>query len=167
MEGPTFRELLRGKGAHVDPVASIEHVSGAVAGRTIEGCPHSIWQVVSHMNYWMEYEVGRIAGEPPKYPDHAIESWPESQSPSSEEEWNGARSSFAALIRKLDEISVAGPDVLHRQVAGVHDEKTSEPATVEAVLWQTAVHNSYHAGQIALTLRCFGLWPPPGGGDTW
>ena len=48
-----YRELLRGQRAHVDPIASLDEVSAAVAGRTIEGYPHSIWQIVGHMNYWM------------------------------------------------------------------------------------------------------------------
>jgi uncharacterized damage-inducible protein DinB len=167
MNGPTFRELLRGKGAHVDPVASVAHVPQEVAGRLLEGYPHSIWQILSHMNYWMNYEIQRIAGNWPEYPEHAIESWPEKTSPGTGEEWNKTRAQLAALIQKLNEISEAGPEVLQAQVAGINDEKASRPATVEAVLWQTVVHNSYHAGQIALMLRSFGLWPPPAGGDTW
>ena len=35
------------------------------------------------------------------------------------------------------------------------------------MLWQTAVHNSYHVGQIAMIRRALGAWPPQGGGDTW
>jgi uncharacterized damage-inducible protein DinB len=84
-----------------------------------------------------------------------------------EEEWNKTRAQLAALIQKLNEISEAGPEVLQAQVAGINDEKASRPAAVEAVLWQTVVHNRYHAGQIALMLRSFGLWPPPAGGDRW
>ena len=73
MNKTTYRELLRGKGAHVDPVASLEHVSAAVAGRKMEGYPHSVWQIVGHMNYWMDYELRRITGQRPAYPEHAID----------------------------------------------------------------------------------------------
>ena len=38
---------------------------------------------------------------------------------------------------------------------------------LEAVLWQTVAHNSYHTGQIAMLRRMLGAWPPQGGGDTW
>jgi len=38
--------------------------------------PHSIWQIVFHLNYWIEYDLKRIRGERPLYPGHASESWP-------------------------------------------------------------------------------------------
>jgi uncharacterized damage-inducible protein DinB len=38
---------------------------------------------------------------------------------------------------------------------------------VLAVLWQTAVHNSYHIGQVVILRRMLGAWPPLDGSDTW
>jgi len=51
-----LRELVYGKGAHVDPVACVEDVSAELAARTMAGYPHSIWQIVEHVNYWMDYD---------------------------------------------------------------------------------------------------------------
>ena len=76
MSDTTLRDLVYGKGAHVDPVACVEDVSSELATQTVAAYPHSIWQIVEHMNYWMDYELKKIAGEDPAYPDHAIESWP-------------------------------------------------------------------------------------------
>ncbi|MGA7293863.1 MAG: hypothetical protein WBW53_03630 [Terriglobales bacterium] len=56
MGDATLRELVYGKGAHVDPVASVEDISAELAARTVAGYPHSIWQIVGHMNYWMDYD---------------------------------------------------------------------------------------------------------------
>ncbi|HMD16767.1 MAG TPA: hypothetical protein VKH18_08875 [Terriglobales bacterium] len=70
----TLRELVYGKGAHVDPVACVEDISAELATRTVAGYPHSIWQIVEHMNYWMDYDLGKVAGENRPYPDKAIES---------------------------------------------------------------------------------------------
>jgi uncharacterized damage-inducible protein DinB len=162
-----YRELLRGRRAHVDPIASLEDVPAVVAGRTIEGYPHSIWQIVGHMNYWMEYEIRRIAGEHPAYPEHAIQSWPASLAPASEQEWLRAKEGLAAGIERLGEISQAPQDVLERPVEAMHEKEQPRSTSVEAVLWQIMVHNSYHVGQIAMMLRCFGKWPPPAGGDSW
>ncbi len=58
-------ELLHGKGAHADPMACIEDLSAELAARHVEGFPHSIGQLVFHMNYWMDYELRRIRGEKP------------------------------------------------------------------------------------------------------
>jgi hypothetical protein len=64
-----LRELVYGKGAHVDPVACVEDISAELASRTVAGCPHSIWQIVGHMTYWMDYDLGTVAGESRPYPE--------------------------------------------------------------------------------------------------
>src|SRR5258708_36262232 len=116
MNNANYQRLLRGKGAHADPVASLASVPFGVAGKTLVGYPHSIWQIVGHMNYWMEYELQRIAGKRPKYPEHAIEGFPSSLAPANEEEWAKEREEFAARIRRLAELSEAGPEILSAPV---------------------------------------------------
>jgi len=100
----TLRELTYGKGAHVDPVACIEDISTELATRTVAGYPHSIWQIVEHMNYWMEYDLGKIAGEPRLYPDQAIESWP--AHPSSAADGRGVEDAWQATTRRFTDLLV-------------------------------------------------------------
>lgn len=59
-------ELLRGKGAHADPIACVEDLSAELAARHVAAFPHSIGQLVFHMNYWMEYELRRIRERDPR-----------------------------------------------------------------------------------------------------
>jgi len=167
MNNANYQRLLRGKGAHADPVASLASVPFAVTGRTVEGYPHSIWQLVGHMNYWMEYELQRIAGKRPKYPEHAIDGFPSTLAPVSEEEWANAREGFAARLGLLAELSEAAPDILNAPVDVMDVSEESRSSSAEEVLWQIMVHNSYHVGQIAMMMRCFSLWPPRSGADTW
>ena len=162
-----YRELLHGRRAHVDPLACLEDVSAEVAARRVEAYPHSIWQIVGHMTYWMEYELERIAGKHPPYPEHAIESWPSHLAPANEAEWLQARLAFGNLIDRLGALSMSSPAALQSPVATMHVKEEARSYSVEAVLWQIMVHNSYHVGQIAMMLRCFGLWPPRAGGDSW
>jgi uncharacterized damage-inducible protein DinB len=49
----------------------------------------------------------------------------------------------------------------------MHPKEEPRSTSVESVLWQIMVHNSYHVGQIAMLMRAFGLWPPRSGTDTW
>jgi uncharacterized damage-inducible protein DinB len=163
----TFRQLLRGHGAHVDPIAALEDVSAELAGRTLPGYPHSIWQMVSHLNYWMDYELRRIAGKHPHYPEHAIESWPKNVAPPSEPDWQQQQSQLARHLDEFRKLSESSPEALRAPVECMHPGEEGRSPNVQAVLWQILVHNSYHVGQIALMLRCFNLWPPRGGGDTW
>jgi len=162
-----FQELLYGEGAHANPVACLEDVPAALAGRKVEDCPHSIWQILGHMNYWMDYDLRRIAGELPPYPAHAVESWPRSDGPTGDDEWNHAVQCFTSLLDKLLTLSAAGPEILQRHVAPTHPSHETRSSSVEAVLWETLVHNSYHIGQVALLRRCLGAWPPRRGSDTW
>jgi uncharacterized damage-inducible protein DinB len=165
MGDTTLRELVYGKGAHVDPIACVEDISATLATRTVNGYPHSIWQIVEHMSYWMEYEVRRIAGERPSYPTHAIESWPAHPDFASDDQWQATRQRFGDLLARL--ASLAEADTAELEKAVSPDKPSSPPSTVGAVLKQITAHNSYHVGQIALLRRQFDAWPPRRGGDSW
>jgi uncharacterized damage-inducible protein DinB len=163
----TFRQLLRGKRAHADPVAILADVPCSAAGRVVDGYPHSIWQIVGHMSYWMEYELQRIAGKRPHYPEHAIESWPAVAAPKDEAEWESERQGLQDGINRLAALSKSPPEFLSAPVETMHFKEEPVSTSVESVLWQIMVHNSYHVGQIAMLMRMLGLWPPRAGADTW
>jgi uncharacterized damage-inducible protein DinB len=172
MGDTTLRGLVHGKGSHVDPVACVEDISAEVAARAVAGYPHSSWQIVLHMNYWMEHDLAKVAGENPVYPDHAIESWPEHPNPAqngraAEEAWQATIRRFTELLSRLERLAESDADELARTFQYPGPEQSSRKSTVHAMLWQIVGHNSYHAGQIALLRRQFGAWPPRRGGDTW
>jgi uncharacterized damage-inducible protein DinB len=171
MSQRALTELLHGKGAHADPVACVEDLSAELAARQIEGFPHSVGQLVFHMNYWMDYELRRIRGERPLYPEHSAESFPASPSPTDPKqaalEWDRLRERFAGLLNEFTTLAKSSRQELDRTIETVHEGDTKVAGTLEAVLWQMVAHNSYHTGQIAMIRRVLGAWPPRGGGDTW
>jgi uncharacterized damage-inducible protein DinB len=164
-------ELLHGKGAHADPVACIEDLSAELAARQVAGFPHTVGQLVFHMNYWMDYELRRIRGQKPEYPEHAAESFPAAPSPGdpkqAAQEWDRLRKRFAGLLEDFTAFGKSSRQELDRQIESVHEGDTKVAGTLEAVLWQMVAHNSYHIGQVAMIRRALGAWPPRGGGDTW
>jgi uncharacterized damage-inducible protein DinB len=176
MGDATLRELVYGKGAHVDPVACVEDISSELAARTVTGYPHSIWQIVEHMNYWMDYDLGKIAGENRPYPEKAIESWPTHPNPEgkdfarnndNDDAWQATTRRFTGLLTRLALLAESDAPTLERKIQNVGPPASPRESTVHAMLWQIAMHNSYHAGQIALLRRQSGAWPPERGGDTW
>ena len=167
MPEPALTELLYGKGAHASSIACVEGLPLDLASRQVPGFPHSIWQILFHLNYWIDYDLRRIRGERPAYPDHAAESWPQNPTPADEEEWRQEESRFTALLGDVAALANAGPERLKQEVEGMHPAHGRQSSSTLAVLWQTVVHNSYHLGQIAMLRRALGAWPPPGGGDTW
>jgi len=160
-------ELLRGKGAHADPIACVEDISAELAARQVAGFPHSIGQIVFHLNYWMNYDLRRMRGEKPKYPEHNAESFPVGPSPADAAEWDRLRRDFAWFLAEHARLAESPRAELDRKMEATHEKHNELAGTVEAMLWQTAVHNSYHVGQIAMIRRALAKWPPKGGGDTW
>jgi uncharacterized damage-inducible protein DinB len=167
MSSRALTELLHGKGAHADPIACIEDLSAEIAAQPVEGFPHSIGQLVFHMNYWMDYELRRIRGQRPAYPEHNSESFPPAPLPAGTQDWDRLRKSFASLLADFDALANSSPEEMRRQIETVHEGDKKVAGTLEAVLWQMVAHNSYHVGQIAMIRRMLGAWPPRGGGDTW
>ena len=163
----TLRELVYGKRAHVDPVACVEDISAELAIRTVPSYPHSIWQIVGHMNYWMDYDLRTIAGEHLAYPDHASDSWPAHPDPASEDQWQAVTQRFSGLLGLLARMADSDASTLERIVNYDGPSRTARQSTVHALLWLIAAHNSYHTGQLALLRRQLGAWPPRRGGDTW
>lgn len=167
MSQRALTELLRGKGAHADPIACVEDISADAAARQVAGFPHSIGQLVFHMNYWMDYDLRRMRGEKAKYPEHNAESFPPAPSPVDEAEWDRLRHDFERLLGEHVRLAKSPSADLEREIEPLHEKHNEISGTLDAMLWQTAVHNSYHIGQIAMILRMLGVWPPKAGGDTW
>jgi uncharacterized damage-inducible protein DinB len=167
MSQRALTELLRGKGAHVDPIACVEDLSAELAARQVAGFPHTIGQLVFHMDYWMEYELRRIRGESPAYPEHNSESFPAASAPLDEREWDRLRARTAELLGEFLELAQSSTQELQREINSTHEGDKKVAGTLEAVLWQMVAHNSYHVGQIAMVRRALGSWPPRAGGDTW
>jgi uncharacterized damage-inducible protein DinB len=160
-------ELLHGKGSHAAPIACVEDLPSELAARTVAGFPHSIAQLVFHMNYWMDYELRRIRGERPKYPEHNSVSFPLASSAADTREWDRLRQQMGVLLDELSALVQSSTPELDRPIEAMDAAHTRVAGTLEAVLWQMVAHNSYHTGQIALIRRTLGAWPPRGGGDTW
>jgi uncharacterized damage-inducible protein DinB len=166
MSQQALTELLRGKGAHADPIACVEDISAELAAREVAGFPHSIGQLVFHIDYWMEYELRRIRGHRPAYPEHSVESFPSAPS-ADEREWDRLRTRMVELLGEFAELAKSSPQELRREVESAHEGDKNVAGTLEGVLWQMVAHTSYHVGQIALMRRVLGAWPPRRGGDSW
>jgi len=165
MPARTLIELLHGKGAHVGPLECVKDLTAESASRRPAGFEHSIWAQIFHMNYWMDYEIRRIHGRRPRYPEHAAESWP--SAPADDAEWKRAVDRLRDLLSQFARLAEADPATLQREVEPADSSEKERSSSVHAVLWQMVAHNSYHTGQIVQLRRALGLWPPGSGGDTW
>ena len=93
--------LLHGQGAHVDPVEAFEDLPFEFAGRRIPHCPHTIWQLLFHVNFWIDYELRWIEdSQTPRLEDWSV-SWPKEDGPSDESSYRKAASLLRSNIDEL------------------------------------------------------------------
>jgi uncharacterized damage-inducible protein DinB len=117
------------------------------------------------MNYWMNYELKRIRGQHPEYPEHNAESFP-----STPQNWEQLKRDLSWFVSEFAKLAQSPPEELKRQVESspaALQNQSSQLNSQEAILWQMVAHNSYHTGQIATIRRALNAWPPNAGGDTW
>jgi uncharacterized damage-inducible protein DinB len=157
-------QLLRGRGAHADPLACIEDLTPEVAVRQVDGFPHSIFALVYHINYWMDYELRRVNGKKPAYPEHAAASWP---SQAETGEWPTVAKRCRQLLDRYAALAKSPSEEMQRNIEATYPGHLNLASSLSAVLWQIVAHNSYHVGQIVMLRQALGVWPPPQGGDTW
>ena len=156
-----LRGLLYGSHAHLHILHALEGLPTSEAGATVEGSPHTIFQVLHHMTYWTDIAVARMHGDDPPDPASAAEGWDFPAAPEDESDWEAAVASLAEGLR-ASEALVADPEYDLDRVAHA---RTGSSARHEVLMVQG--HNSYHLGQIVQLRQQLGSWPPPRGGDTW
>ena len=154
-------DLIRGKGAHIDPVKAVEDLPWEMAGRRVGHLPHTIWQQLGHLNYWIDFELKKIEGQHPKVPERAEMSWPAADGPADETGW---ALEVALLRTNLSQLATLG-EAKASTLARIVDGRTG--MTVESALWLLVAHNSYHVGQIVHLRQALGAWPAADGGLSW
>jgi uncharacterized damage-inducible protein DinB len=116
--------------------------------------PYSVAEIVSHMVFWQRYVMATIEGEAVEDISSATTGW----ATVNLEDWPRLKDEFLANLERCCEMA--------RNAAEL-ERVPSGNRTVGYRLLSHAGHNAYHLGQIVLLRRILGLWPPPGGGDTW
>lgn len=117
-------------------------------------CPYSIARQVAHMLFWQKRWLGRIDELPLERKKGKHGDWP-AVMPA---QWNGVRGEFLMSLETARKKSNDQIELARRLWNG---------DTVDEVIVQIVVHNSYHLGQIALLRQLLGIWPPAGGTDAW
>lgn len=147
-------KLFRGGQAFVGVEAALSGLDGAVAARRPENLPHSVAELVAHVNWWNRWMLDVIeGGQAMPYPKHAAETWPAV----GEADWGRIKAEFYELLARID-THTARPDLANPVN---HDE------TIGELLADFALHTAHHFGQVVTVRQALGAWPPPGGGDTW
>lgn len=160
MSGVNLHELLinalNGINAHINPKNVLEDLKVEIAGKEINGSPHTIWQILKHINFWQEKFISYIKDESTPPSLSAKEGWSFSSGPANESELKTEIQKFNTSL--FEAINLSETEL---------NKKAQKYKSGYDVLQAMASHISYHIGEIVILRRILGNWPPPSGGDTW
>ncbi len=150
--GKAVGNLFPGGPANVSWERALEGLGAEDAARVPEMLPHSVAQIVAHVAFWQDFLLEEAGGGAPLRPEYAAGGWP---APGPWEEEQARLLTGQGRLRALarDPAFTATP--------------TREGHPWAAMLANFAGHGLYHLGQVVTIRQALGLWPPPGGGDTW
>ena len=146
--------LFHGGSANVSWEEALRGLEADLAYRAPTGLPHSVADLVAHVQFWQAYLLAVFRGEDPAWVVRATDSWPDS----AQADWEALK---AALFRDQDALAAYAQDEAFMQRVDPGERTRLAPLT------SFAGHGLYHLGQVVTVRQLLGAWPPPGGGDTW
>ncbi|AWN24573.1 DinB family protein [Deinococcus irradiatisoli] len=148
----TLAEQFHGGPTNVSWQRALGGLSAEDASKVPAALPHSVAEVVAHVQFWQVYLLRVFRGERPSWPGSAAEGWPDPG------EWEILRTEF---LRDQEALSAYARTPTFLEQLDHKGRPRSLP------LLSFAGHGLYHLGQVVSIRQALGLWPPPGGGDTW
>ena len=140
--GSSVKDILRG-------------VTHEQAARRPPNGAHSIWEIVLHMTGWRNEVARRATGQPSGEP--AGGDWPAVGEPSAAR-WQAALRGLDDAHRKLTDVVRTLSD--ERMLQPTNDPRNRElgtGVTYYQLLHGIVQHDAYHAGQIAVLKKIFGV----------
>ena len=154
-------ELFTSTLAHLAPEKALEALTAEQAETRFANAPHSIAELVAHMNFWQDWFLARIRGEAVPMAESASLGWPEVVPGS----WPDLRDHFVEGI--WDAVEIAKSQALSSPLSPAIDFGPMADYSIQDALVHIAAHNSHHLGQVILLRQLQGWWPPPAGSWTW
>ena len=134
-------------------VTAIQGLTSERAAKIPAAGFNSVWGVVNHMSYWLEYLLHRLKGEPVEpMAAEGKENWQLIPDPGDEQAWRSACERLFSLNQQMAEL-VAGlsdPDLETSYAEG-------RPKRYQ-VIHGVIAHNCYHTNEIISIRHMLGLW---------
>ena len=132
---------------------ALDGVTAADAVWKPAGVDNSIWEIVSHLNYYNFAYVERFKGVEYQYPaDDNDATFVEAE--------DANREAWAAEVTRLDSIMTEFRELIATVEESKFDQPVSatNPATWATLISNINVHNAHHGGQIVLLRKMQGSW---------
>lgn len=153
--------LLDGGRAYTNPPDLLGDLKAKDAVRQVDGSPHTIATIVSHLDYWQKWFLDGVNKKLKDYPDSLGNTFFSIE----ETAWQDLRDNFLADQSKIKTL-FGDAELLQRSfsmgadLGGGHDKRSVGMTLMYSVI----LHNAHHYGQIITLRQLMGLWPPDAGG---
>ena len=141
--------LLRQGNAFIPVLEVLENVDATLAGKTIPGFPHSIYQLTEHLNIVLHDLIEYSKDSHFKSPVWPDEYWPAEPTPKNENHWYETVQHYRNLTGILEEM-ITNPETDFWQGFEANGKHFFFRQVGLAI-----THNAYHTGQILLLFRIF------------
>jgi len=152
-------DLLVSPIEYLAPEKLLDGLTGAQAAERIGNAPHTIVEIVAHLDFWQDWFLRRCRGECTPIPQHAADGWPAADA----DDWDWVRGSFLAGLVAVAELEGQGAQRVEPEI----EFPAMAEYTIGNVIAHVAIHNAHHLGQVATLRQMQGTWPPPAGSWTW
>jgi uncharacterized damage-inducible protein DinB len=137
---------------------AINGISAEQAAWKPDGADNSIWEMLSHLNYYNFAYLQRFKGFDYKYTKSDNDETFEAAEGASDSDWKLEIERFDAIMTELRDLLTAADDGrLNEDVS----EKNQSPWWT--VIAHMNIHNAHHGGQIVLLRKLQGSWNPEQG----
>jgi hypothetical protein len=147
-----LRKLLDWEDAHVGFDTAVAGIPASKHGVVPGGLPHSLWQLVEHMNR-AQHDILDFCRNPHyrelTFPD---DYWPATAEPPDPGAWDASVAAFRGDIRELQTLAADTSLDLFAPIPHGSGQ------TYLRELLLVADHNAYHVGEIVLTRQALGIW---------
>jgi hypothetical protein len=147
-----LRKLIAGKEAHIDWDSALKNIAEKLRGKTPEGSPHSLWEILEHARIaqWDILEFSRDAKH--VSPDWPSGYWPKIGAPPNAAAWDKSVSQFHSDREEMMKLVMDPKTDLSKPIP----HGSGQTILRQALL--VADHNSYHLGQFVLLRRLLNTW---------
>ena len=150
----TVARLLRRSQAHAGLARALDGFPYELAGRHVDGHPHTAWQQLEHLRLAAEDLVSYCLDAGYEELGWPAGYWPAAAEPPSEAAWQQSRERLAAAVERMAELV---EDPARDLYAPVPAAQKPEHHLLRAALILLD-HDGYHAGQIVALRRGLGVW---------
>jgi uncharacterized damage-inducible protein DinB len=140
--------------AHASLDAALANLPAELRGVRPNSLPHSVWELLDHIRLTQLDLVEFCTNEHYKEPKWPDQYWPSSPAPKDDAEWTSCIRAIHADGEKLAKFMTETNIDLTSKIP--HGTGQTYLRTVLVAI----DHNSHHLGQIIITRRLLGSWPP-------